>query len=58
MPRVVRALLAEGAGEDKQRSVSLPSQVLFPSFQDSVLVNLHFESNTFCVLLDAVVLLQ
>lgn len=47
------ALLGEGTREDKQDSVSLPSQVLFPSSQDPVLVNLHFESNAFCVLLDA-----
>lgn len=43
-----RTLPGEGTGEDKQDSVSLPSQVLLPSFQDPVLVNLHLESNAFC----------
>ena len=53
-----RALLGEGTVEDKQDSVSLPSQVLFPSFQDPVLVSVHFESNAFRVLLDMIGLLQ
>lgn len=41
-------------GEDKQDTVSLPAKplrVLFPSFQDPVLVNLHLKSNAFCILL-------
>lgn len=46
-----RALPGEGTGEDKQDSVSLSSQVLLPSFQDPVLVNLHSESNAFCAFL-------
>lgn len=53
-----RALPGEGTGEDKQDSVSLPSQVLLPSFQDPVLVNLHLESNASLCLPDTIGLLQ
>lgn len=41
-----RALLPwGGTAEGKEDPVSLPGQVLLPSFRDPVLVNPHFESN-------------
>lgn len=54
--RAARALLGDGVAEHKEDPVSLPGQILFPSFWDPVLVNLHF--NAFCALLDIVGFLQ